>query len=177
MLTFAVLIAGLLFGIVSAAAAKSKGLGGGKWFLVGFLLGPFGLIWVLVKPKDQATLDKRALQSGTVKKCPSCAELVKFEAVKCRYCGTDLPTAATDLTRAAPNIQPIIRQRLYTAEEQAKFRRRNKIALIVIAFLLASIVAVVLVQPLREAVLGNWSFWFQIIRDNNHSVALPRQLG
>ena len=37
-----------LFGIISAIVAGSKGRNGCGWFLLGFLLGPFGLLLALV---------------------------------------------------------------------------------------------------------------------------------
>lgn len=40
---------------------------------------------ILLKP-DIPSLDKRRLAEG-MKQCPECAELVKGEARKCRFCG------------------------------------------------------------------------------------------
>ena len=79
----------LLFGAGTAAIASNKGRSGCAWFCVGVLLGPIGLIMSMAVPRDQAGMDAEKLASG-YRRCEKCAELIRAEAVKCRFCGSDV---------------------------------------------------------------------------------------
>jgi hypothetical protein len=85
------LIFWLLFGVAAMLVMQNKGRSGCGGFALGFLLGPFGLMLALVLSSDQAVLEKSSLETGEMRKCPFCAEVIRKEARKCRYCGSDIP--------------------------------------------------------------------------------------
>lgn len=76
-----------LFGAVALVIANSKERSGCGWFLVGCLLGPFGLV---VAALPSLKRDPNAPTARTHVKCPDCAELIRIEARVCKHCGCKL---------------------------------------------------------------------------------------
>jgi len=68
-------------GFVCWAIASSKHDSGCVGFLIGFLLGPLGVLLVLAS-------------GGKVKQCPHCKERIHKDAVKCPKCQTNLTGTA-----------------------------------------------------------------------------------
>jgi hypothetical protein len=81
-----------LCGIAAVPIARARGRRTFGWALLGFLLGPFGVLLAYMMPPKTEVLELDALASGEMKRCPSCAELVRSEATKCRHCGAELET-------------------------------------------------------------------------------------
>ncbi|HEY6272638.1 MAG TPA: hypothetical protein VIX19_11695 [Terriglobales bacterium] len=67
-----------VLGLITGLIARSKGLSFWGWWFYG------GFIFIVALPHVLFT-------RSVLRKCPHCAESVKFEAVVCRHCALTLP--------------------------------------------------------------------------------------
>ncbi len=85
-------------GVGAGLIAQSKGRNGVGWGLLGFLFGPFGLLAAAIISPDEGVRTNReqraGLQSGTLRRCPECAEPIQREALKCRFCAAAVEPVA-----------------------------------------------------------------------------------
>jgi hypothetical protein len=94
----ALLVFWIMCGIATSMIFKNKGRDAFGGFLLGALLGPFGILFAFFWSSDERQIESRAITSGALRKCPDCAEMVRAEARKCRFCNADLePIDAREL--------------------------------------------------------------------------------
>jgi hypothetical protein len=89
--------------VLAPMIAASKGASAGWAFVGALLFGPLAVIYAALRPRDERALERHKIEAGEMRKCPSCAEAVRVEALKCRYCSAELPPlAASSAPVAAP---------------------------------------------------------------------------
>ena len=89
-MAFIVMVIAVMCAVISTALAQQRGRSAVGWAMAGLLLGPLGFVVGLLP----------TLEGGAWRRCPSCAELVRREAVRCRFCGEALPVVTADVPAA-----------------------------------------------------------------------------
>jgi hypothetical protein len=84
-----ILIIAAIIGLFPAAIAQGKGKSFLLWWIYGAAIFIVALPHALIMRADDRAIESKQLSSG-MKKCRSCAEMIKQDAKVCKHCGRDV---------------------------------------------------------------------------------------
>jgi hypothetical protein len=95
-----VIVFAIVCGFIAAAIAKSRGAYTATAFVLGLLIGPFGILIACFLPAICAQVPEGSAGSalapaGFLRECPYCRSTIRADAAVCRYCQRE--SAATPL--------------------------------------------------------------------------------
>lgn len=115
---------------VCGGVASARGRSGIGWFLVGLLIWPVALIFLLVLPRNQKVVEKRQIEDGELVRCSQCAELIRPDARICKHC-------------RSPVEQKVVALRPDDSGEQPRPTSKGMLAVLTVsALVVAAVVAV-----------------------------------
>jgi hypothetical protein len=87
-----ILIGWLILSVIVGSAAEGNGRSGFGFFLLSLIFSPFvGILVLLARGKNESALAREAVKRGKAQVCSTCKEIIKIGAIRCRYCGAEVP--------------------------------------------------------------------------------------
>ena len=82
------LIIWVLLVVLVSQWAGNWGRNASNYFWLSFFLSPLvGALVLLIKGKDDSSINQQRINSKEIKRCPYCRELILYTATVCRFCG------------------------------------------------------------------------------------------
>lgn len=83
----------LLLWLIAAMAIKNWADYWGRpslpYFLTSLFLTPLvPTLVLLLQGKEQSLFEQSLIAKGRLKRCPQCAEAIRFDAYRCKFCGS-----------------------------------------------------------------------------------------
>ena len=81
----------IIFSVIVSFVAYKKGRSPELYFFLALAVSPLVAVLLVIFIKDsEEQIELKKIKSGKFKKCPDCRELVKSDAIVCRYCDAQL---------------------------------------------------------------------------------------
>jgi len=92
------LAARALLALIPGLIAYRKGYSFWMWWSLGLVELHMALLITVFRRRSLSRLELRKIASGSYKRCPFCAEMIKQSALVCRYCGRTIVGLSTEGT-------------------------------------------------------------------------------